>query len=174
MLDLSRTRVKLVTSKGEMVIGFRPDMAPNTVANFVKLAKDGFYNGTRFHRIIRGFMIQGGDPNTKRGATGTPGTGGPGYTIDAEFNELRHVRGVLSMARSRDPNSAGSQFFIMHGKAPALDEHYTAFGQLESGLDVLDSIADTPVRLHPGSGEASVPVEDVWVYAAVVEPVFKQ
>ncbi len=171
-LDLTRTKVRLVTSRGEMVVSFRPDKAPNHVRNFIKLSKEGFYNGTRFHRIIRNFMIQGGCPNTKRGVEGIPGTGSPGYTVDAEFNDIKHVRGILSMARSNDPNSAGSQFFLMHGAAPGLDGKYSAFGQVESGLDVLDAIADTRVQPAPNR-ELSMPAEDVWLYAAVVEPVYK-
>lgn len=119
-----------------------PEYAPNTVNNFIKLASDGFYNGIIFHRVIEGFMIQGGDP------TGT-GTGGPGYSIKGEFtangfkNALRHTRGVLSMARAMHPNSGGSQFFIMHEDAPHLDGQYAAFGKLTDGFDVLDAIAST-------------------------------
>jgi peptidyl-prolyl cis-trans isomerase B (cyclophilin B) len=164
-LDLAKTRVRLVTSKGEMVVSFLPEKAPNTVRNFVKLSKNGFYNQTRFHRVIRGFMIQGGDPNTKPGATGMPGTGTPGYFIDAEFNDTRHVKGVLSMARSANPNSAGCQFFICHANASHLDNQYTAFGKLVEGFDVLDAIATTPV----GPPDGQTPVEPVWVYAAIVE-----
>ena len=119
-----------------------PEIAPNTVANFVTLVQQGFYDGLIFHRVIPGFMIQGGDPQ------GT-GMGGPDYTIKGEFrangfdNNLRHTRGVLSMARSMMPNSAGSQFFIMHARAPHLDGQYAAFGALTSGTDVLDEIAET-------------------------------
>src|SRR5690606_19792668 len=171
-LDLSQTKVRLLTNHGEMLVSFFPEQAPGHVKNFVKLAKDGFYNGTRFHRIIRGFMIQGGDPNTKPGAEGPIGAGGPGYRIDAEFSDIKHVRGILSMARAQDINSAGSQFFVMHGEASSLDGKYSVFGQLESGLDTLDAIAGVRVRPSP-SGEPSVPVEDVHLYAAVVEPVFK-
>lgn len=122
--------------KGELY----PDIAPVTVANFKKLADEKFYDGLTFHRIIKGFMIQGGDP---RG----DGTGGPGYTIKGEFsqngvkNDLKHTRGVLSMARANDPDSAGSQFFIMHQDAPYLDGAYAAFGKITEGLDVLDRIA---------------------------------
>jgi len=119
-----------------------PEIAPITVENFVKLAGSGFYNGLTFHRVIPGFMIQGGCPN------GT-GTGGPGYTIKGEFaangveNNLKHERGVLSMARAMDPNSAGSQFFIMHETSPHLDGQYAAFGKVIEGMDVVDKIADT-------------------------------
>ena len=123
------------------MVEFWPDVAPNHVRNFLKLAQSGFYDGTAFHRVIKNFMIQGGCPNTKEGATGEPGTGDPGYRIPAEFNDVKHVRGILSMARSSDPNSAGCQFFVMHGEAPGLNGQYTAFGQLESGLETLDKIA---------------------------------
>ena len=119
----------------------RPDIAPITVENFVKLAKEGFYNGLTFHRVISGFMIQGGCPQ------GT-GTGGPGYTIKGEFeangvkNDLKHLRGVISMARAMNPDSAGSQFFIMHQDAPHLDGQYAAFGAVTEGMDIIDEIAD--------------------------------
>lgn len=127
---------------GKMTLTLHPEHAPETVANFVKLAKSGFYDGLIFHRVIRGFMIQGGDP------TGT-GRGGPGYQIHGEFaangvnNSLKHTRGVISMARAMDPNSAGSQFFIMHEDAPHLDGQYAAFGVLNDGFDTLDQIAET-------------------------------
>lgn len=127
---------------GVMKAELYPEIAPNTVNNFIALANGGFYNGIVFHRVIEGFMIQGGDP------TGT-GMGGPGYSIKGEFsangfkNDLKHSRGVLSMARSARPNSAGSQFFIMHDNAPHLDGQYAAFGKLTEGYDVLDAIAET-------------------------------
>lgn len=168
-LDLSKTKVLLVTSHGNMIVTLRPDKAPKTVENFVKLSKDGFYNGTKFHRVIRTFMIQGGCPNTKPGATGMPGTGNPGYTIEAEFNDLRHARGVLSMARMNDPNSAGCQFFIMTGERPDLDGRYTAFAQLESGLDTLQKIADVPVT-YGNEPQPSKPTVDVILHAAIVLP----
>ncbi|MEY2983265.1 MAG: hypothetical protein RL562_3492 [Planctomycetota bacterium] len=168
-LDLAKTKVRLITSEGEMVVGFLPDKAPRHVRNFIKLSKDGFYNGTRFHRVISGFMIQGGDPYTKKGSDGQIGTGGSGQRLDAEFSDVKHERGILSMARSADPNSASSQFFVMHGAAPSLDGKYSVFGRLESGLETLDAIAGTPVR-PSRSGEPSEPVEPVWLYAAVVEP----
>ena len=171
-LDLSKTRVRFVTSAGDLVIGFFPDQAPGHVVNMIELCKSGFYDGTRFHRILRGFMVQGGCPNTKLGADGTPGTGGPGYAIPAEFSDIKHVRGIVSMARGSGEDTAGSQFFLMHGAAPHLDGKYSAFGQIEEGLEVLDRIADTPVRPAP-TGEPSVPVQDVWLWAAIVEPVFK-
>lgn len=136
------------TSEGTMVVEFWPDVAPKTVENFKKLAKEGFYNGTAFHRVIKGFMIQGGDPLTKDASKEAMwGTGGPGYTIKAEFNDRSHTRGVISMARSADPDSAGSQFFICHGDPTFLNHQYTAFGKLIKGDDVLDKIANTPT--HP-------------------------
>jgi peptidyl-prolyl cis-trans isomerase B (cyclophilin B) len=136
------------TTEGEMVISFWPDAAPKTVANFKKLAKSGFYDGTCFHRVIKDFMIQGGDPLTKDPTKEQMwGTGDPGYKVDAEFNDHSHVRGVISMARSQDPNSAGSQFFICHGNPKFLDHQYTAFGKLIKGDDVLEKIATTPT--HP-------------------------
>jgi len=136
------------TSEGEMVLEFWPDVAPRHVENFKKLAQKGFYDGTCFHRVIKGFMIQGGDPLTKDEANQSRwGTGGPGYQIKAEFNDKPHVRGVLSLARSTDPTSAGSQFFICHGDQRFLDRQYTAFGKLIKGDDVLDKIATTPTRV---------------------------
>ena len=131
-----------INNGGVMKAELYPEIAPNTVNNFIALANGGFYNGIIFHRVIEGFMIQGGDP------TGT-GMGGPGYSIKGEFsangfkNDLKHSRGVLSMARSARPNSAGSQFFIMHDNAPHLDGQYAAFGKLTEGYDVLDAIAET-------------------------------
>jgi peptidyl-prolyl cis-trans isomerase B (cyclophilin B) len=150
----------LTTSYGEMTVAFWPDVAPKTVENFKKLARDGFYDGTAFHRIIKDFMIQGGCPNTKAGETGIPGTGGPGYKIKAEFNAKSHVRGVISMARSAHPDSAGSQFFICHGDAKFLDRQYTAFGQVIAGDDVLERIATVPTR-SGGGGEKSTPIDRI-------------
>jgi peptidyl-prolyl cis-trans isomerase B (cyclophilin B) len=136
------------TTEGDMVIEFWPEVAPKTVENFKKLAKEGFYDGTCFHRVIKGFMIQGGDPNTKDPAKESQwGMGDPGYKIKAEFNERSHVRGVISMARSNNPDSAGSQFFICHGNPKFLDRQYTTFGKLIKGDDVLEKIATTPT--HP-------------------------
>ncbi len=137
------------TSEGDMVAEFWPDVAPKTVENFKKLARQGFYDGTAFHRVIKGFMIQGGDPLTKdESKRASWGTGDPGYKIAAEFNEKSHIRGVLSMARSNDPNSAGSQFFICHGAPTFLDRQYTAFGKLIKGDEVLEKIATT--KTGPG------------------------
>jgi peptidyl-prolyl cis-trans isomerase B (cyclophilin B) len=157
------------TSYGEITIGFWPDVAPKTVANFKKLAREGFYDGTAFHRIIKGFMIQGGCPNTKEGAGGMPGTGGPGYKVKAEFNAKPHVRGVISMARSQDPDSAGSQFFICHGDARFLDRQYTAFGQLIAGDDVLEQLASVPTR-NAGGGEKSSPIERIAIETVRIVP----
>jgi peptidyl-prolyl cis-trans isomerase B (cyclophilin B) len=132
----------ITTSMGVIEIEFLSNKAPNTIANFRKLAKLEFYDNTKFHRIIKGFMIQGGDPNTKPGATGQPGTGGPGYQVKAEFNDTKHLPGIVSMARSSDPDSAGSQFFIVHEAAPHLDGGYTAFGRVIKGMDVVNKIAN--------------------------------
>ena len=135
----------LTTKFGEVVFKFRKDLAPKTVEAFIKLAKKNFYDGTTFHRVIPGFMIQGGDPNTKPGANSGPaGTGGPGYNLKAEFNKLHHGPGVVSMARSQDPDSAGSQFFICVADADSLDGQYTAFGQVLSGQEVADKIVAEP------------------------------
>ena len=134
------------TSSGEIDVRFFPDVAPNHVKNFIDLAEKGFYNGTKFHRVIPGFMIQGGDPNTISGSPATWGTGGSGKNIDAEFNAVKHKRGILSMARSNAPNSASSQFFIMVADAPSLDNQYTVFGQVTKGMDVADKIVDAPTR----------------------------
>ncbi len=154
------------TSYGDLTIAFWPDVAPKTVENFKKLAREGFYNGTAFHRIIKGFMIQGGCPNTKAGATGQPGTGDPGYKLKAEFNAKSHVRGVISMARSSAPDSAGCQFFICHGDAKFLDRQYTAFGALIKGDDVLERIANVPTK----GSEKSTPIERVEVTAVTLVP----
>jgi peptidyl-prolyl cis-trans isomerase B (cyclophilin B) len=151
------------SSQGEMVIRFWPEVAPKTVENFKKLAREGFYDGTAFHRIVKGFMIQGGDPLTKdSGAEDSWGTGGPGYKIKAEFNDRPHVRGVISMARSQDPDSAGSQFFICLGEARFLDRQYTAFGEVIKGDDVLGRIGDTLTAQSRG-GEKSKPTVRVGV-----------
>jgi peptidyl-prolyl cis-trans isomerase B (cyclophilin B) len=151
------------TSAGDMTLAFWPEVAPKTVENFQTLARKGFYDGTSFHRIVKGFMIQGGDPLTKdAGKEELWGTGDAGYKIKAEFNDRSHQRGVISMARSKNPDSAGSQFFICLGDASFLDRNYTAFGQLISGDDVLSRIADTPVAMN-NSGERSKPATRVTV-----------
>lgn len=157
------------TSHGEMTLAFWPDVAPKTVENFKKLARDGFYDGTAFHRIIKGFMVQGGCPNTKAGASGMAGTGDPGYKLKAEFNAKPHVRGVISMARSSQPDSAGCQFFICHGDARFLDRQYTAFGELVAGDDILEKIANIPTK-SGGGGEKSTPIERIEVQSITIVP----
>jgi peptidyl-prolyl cis-trans isomerase B (cyclophilin B) len=135
-----------VTSKGqaigEIVLKFFPDVAPAHVNNFIKLCKEGFYNGTTFHRVIPGFMIQGGDPNSKNPDRSSHGMGGPGYKVKAEFNSKLHKRGIVSMARANDPDSAGSQFFICVGDANFLDWQYTVFGEVVGGMEVADKIVN--------------------------------
>ena len=133
-----------VKDLGVITLEFYPDRAPNHVENFKKLASAEFYDGTRFHRVIPGFMIQGGDPNTKEPDTSKWGTGGPGYQIDAEFSQAPHLRGTLSMARSQDPDSAGSQFFICVDRSSFLDGQYTVFGKVVDGMDVADRIVNAP------------------------------
>jgi peptidyl-prolyl cis-trans isomerase B (cyclophilin B) len=158
------------TSEGEMVAEFWPEVAPNTVENFKKLARSGFYDGTAFHRIVKGFMIQGGDPLTKDPAKESRyGTGDPGYKIKAEFNDRSHERGVLSMARSSDPDSAGSQFFICLANVSRLDHQYTTFGKIIKGDDVLGKIGDTEVTTSD-SGERSKPTKRVTVDSIKIVP----
>jgi len=150
--ELSDIEAVILTDFGEMIAEFNPDKAPGTVANFIDLSLKGFYDGLTFHRIIPGFMIQGGCPNGN-------GTGDPGYMIKAEFSDIQHVKGTLSMARSADPDSAGCQFFIVHGTSPHLDENYTAFGKLISGFEALDKITEVQVTNQRGGNEISRPVE---------------
>lgn len=158
------------TQHGEMVVEFWADVAPKTVENFKTLAKKGFYDGTAFHRIVRGFMIQGGDPLTKDAAMEARwGTGGPGHHVRAEFNKRPHRRGVISMARSSDPDSAGSQFFICLGDAAFLDGKYTAFGTLLKGDDVLGKLGDVATRIA-GGGEKSRPVDRQGVESVRIVP----
>jgi len=160
----------LKTSEGEMVIAFWPEVAPNTVANFIKLAKAGFYNGTAFHRIIKDFMIQGGDPLSKDPSKEAEwGTGHAEENIKAEFNDRHHDFGVISMARARDPDSASSQFFICLGPTPQLDGKYTCFGKLIKGEDVLRKLGDTPVGPSPG-GEKSRPTSHVVLESVKIVP----
>lgn len=135
---------ELHTSAGEIDIRFFPDVAPNHVKNFIDLAEKGFYNGTKFHRVIPEFMIQGGDPNTISGSPSTWGIGGSGKNVNAEFSSVKHKRGIVSMARSADPNSASSQFFIMVAEYPSLDGKYSAFGHVTKGMDVADKIVSAP------------------------------
>ena len=158
------------TSEGEMVIQFWTDAAPKTIENFKKLARSGFYDGTIFHRIVKGFMIQGGDPNSKDPKKeNSYGTGDPGYKIKAEFNDHSHDRGVLSMARSQDPDSAGSQFFICLASVTRLDHQYTTFGKLIKGDDVLEKIGNTDVTMS-SSGESSKPTKRVVVESVKIVP----
>lgn len=141
---MSGTTATLRTNHGEIKIGFKPEVAPNHVENFLNLARSGFYDGTRFHRVIPGFMIQGGDPNSKSSDRSMHGTGGPGHHVNAEFSDVKHTRGIISAARTSDPNSAGSQFFIMVANSPHLDGQYSAFGEVISGLEVVDKIVALP------------------------------
>jgi peptidyl-prolyl cis-trans isomerase B (cyclophilin B) len=141
---VKETIAVIETGFGNVELKFFPDVAPNHVDNFIKLAKEGFYDGTTFHRVIPGFMIQGGDPNSKDPDRSRHGTGGPGYKLKAEFNERSHVRGTLSMARSGHPDSAGSQFFICLASVPHLDGQYTVFGEVVSGIEVVDKIVSQP------------------------------
>ncbi len=158
--DSKNEVVVMKTSEGEMTFELWPDVAPKTVENFKKLIKEGFYDGTAFHRIVKGFMVQGGDPLTKDPANESRyGTGGPGYSVKAEFNDKSHERGVLSMARSNDPDSAGSQFFICLAHVARLDHQYTTFGKLIKGDDVLTKLGSTPVKFS--NGENSKPEQRV-------------
>ncbi len=151
-----------VKDRGTIKVQLMPEVAPNTVKNFISLVNKGFYDGLRFHRVIKGFMIQGGDPNGN-------GTGGPGYSIKGEFdangfkNPLKHERGVISMARAMNPNSAGSQFFIMHYTSPHLDRQYAAFGKVLEGMEVVDEIADVTVNYR------DEPVQPVVIEKATCE-----
>ena len=138
------TDVIVKTSFGNIKFNLMSDIAPETVRNFSQLAKSGFYNGTLFHRIIPGFMIQGGDPNTKNPDKSTWGQGGPGYNLKAEFNTRSHLRGIVSMARATDPDSAGSQFFIITSDSTFLDRQYTVFGEVVEGMEVADKIVNLP------------------------------
>ena len=140
--SLTGVTARMETSAGNMTFAFFPDKAPKHVENFVKLAEKGFYDGTTFHRVIPGFMIQGGDPNTKdpKGSRERHGTGGPGYTIKAEFNDTPHTRGVVSMARAQSPDSAGCQFFIVVKDSHFLDNQYTVFGKVVRGMEAADQV----------------------------------
>jgi peptidyl-prolyl cis-trans isomerase B (cyclophilin B) len=146
MTEATTPRATIETKFGAIEVELFPDKAPGHVKNFLDLARKGFYDGTTFHRVIPGFMIQGGDPNTKEpnAPRERHGTGGPGYTIKAEFNDTAHRRGVLSMARSQDPNSAGCQFFICVADAGFLDRQYTAFGRVVSGIEAADKVVSAP------------------------------
>ena len=143
--DASDNEVAVIeTTLGDIELELQNDIAPGHVKNFKDLAGKGFYDGTSFHRVIPGFMIQGGDPNTKSDDRSTHGMGGPGYTIKAEFSSTPHTRGVLSMARSQDPDSAGSQFFVVVKDSSFLDNQYTVFGRVTKGMEVVDKIVSVP------------------------------
>jgi len=158
------------TTEGDMVVQFWTDAAPNTIENFKKLARQGFYDGTIFHRIVKEFMIQGGDPNSKDPAKeNSYGQGGPGYNIKAEFNDHSHDRGVISMARSSDPDSAGSQFFICLAPVHRLDHQYTTFGKVIKGQDVLEKIGDIPVTKN-SMGEPSKPAKRIVIESIKIVP----
>ena len=158
------------TSEGDMVVRFWNDAAPNTIENFKKLARSGFYDGTIFHRVVKGFMIQGGDPNSKDPAKENKyGEGGPGYKIKAEFNNHSHERGVISMAREPNPDSAGSQFFICLAPVTRLDHQYTTFGKLSKGNDVLDKIGEAPVTRN-SAGEMSKPTKRIVIESIKIVP----
>jgi len=150
-----------VEGHGEMVMELLPGVAPKTVENFKKLVREGFYDGTTFHRVVPGFMIQGGDPNTKDRDPRNDGLGGPGYRIEAEFNGTPHLRGVVSMARKASPDTAGSQFFIVVEDSPHLDRQYTAFGRLVSGIEVADKIVAVPRDQYGRHGPPNRPLDDV-------------
>jgi peptidyl-prolyl cis-trans isomerase B (cyclophilin B) len=169
-MNTSNEVALIKTSEGEMVVEFWKDAAPNTIENFKKLARSGFYNGTIFHRIVKGFMIQGGDPTSKDPAKERSyGMGDPGYKIKAEFNDHPHERGVLSMARGPDADSAGSQFFICLAPQPRLDHQYTTFGKLIKGDDVLEKIGNTPVTRN-STGEISKPTRRVTIEKIDIAP----
>ncbi len=150
---MAETTAVIETKFGNITLKFFPDVAPGHVKNFIDLARKGFYDGTTFHRVIPGFMIQGGDPNSKNPDKRTHGTGGPGYTIKAEFNDRPHKRGTLSMARAMNPDSAGSQFFICVKDSPFLNRQYTVFGEVVSGMDVVDKIVSQPRDQHDNPNE---------------------
>lgn len=154
--------VDVKTDLGTITFRFFPEIAPNHVRNFIDLAEQGFYNGTRFHRVIPGFVIQGGDPNTKTDNRGIWGMGGTGKNVKAEFNSINHRPGILSMARSGHPDSASSQFFIVVGDASFLDNQYTVFGEVASGMDVANRI------VAERSGEP--PANPVKIESATVRP----
>jgi len=162
--DVVPEDVVIETKFGNMELKLFPDVAPGHVENFLKLAKSGFYDGTLFHRVIPGFMIQGGDPNSKGTDRSTHGTGGPGYSIDAEFNDKPHVRGTLSMARSRNPDSAGSQFFIVVKESSFLNRQYTVFGEVVSGMEVADEIVSQARDARDN------PMERIEMKIRIIEP----
>jgi peptidyl-prolyl cis-trans isomerase B (cyclophilin B) len=161
---MEQTTATIETKFGEITLKFFPEVAPNHVNNFIELARDGFYDGTIFHRIVPGFVIQGGDPNTKSNDRSRYGTGGPGYTLKAEFSKLPHKRGTLSMARAAHPDSAGSQFFICVTDTPFLDGEYTVFGEVVKGMDVVDKIVSQP------KDQRDNPIDRVEMKVKIAEP----
>ena len=166
---LNGIKARIETNHGDIEVEFYPDKAPIHVYSFITRAESGFYNGTQFHRVIPGFMIQGGDPNSKDGDKLNNGQGGPINSIPHEFNDIEHVRGILSMARVGDVEAgAGSQFFIMHDRAAHLDNQYTAFGRVTSGLDVVDSIATTETYGRQNQRLSNHPVEPAVIERIVV------
>ena len=160
---MAETKAVIETKFGNIELKFFPDVAPGHVNNFIELAKKGFYDGTTFHRIIPGFMIQGGDPNSKDPDRSKHGMGGPGYTIKAEFNEKPHKRGTLSMARAANPDSAGSQFFVCVADAPFLNKQYTVFGEVVSGMEVAEKI------VNQSRDKSDNPLERVEMKVKVIE-----
>ncbi len=160
---MSETKAVIETKFGNMELRFFPEVAPQHVSNFIDLAKKGFYDGTTFHRVIPGFMIQGGDPNSKHPDRSKHGMGGPGYTLKAEFNDKQHKRGILSMARAQHPDSAGSQFFICVADAFFLDRQYTVFGEVVSGMEVADQIVSQP------RDRADNPIDRIEMKVKVIE-----
>jgi cyclophilin family peptidyl-prolyl cis-trans isomerase len=155
----------IVTKHGKIILEFYPDVAPKTVMNFCKLANSGFYDHLLFHRIVPGFVIQGGDPNTRRiDNRQLWGTGGPGWTIESEFSSLKHTRGIISMARSHDPNSAGSQFFIVLKDSYFLDGNYTIFGKVLNGMEVVDAIAS----ITTDSNDAPLNIQDAEIMSVKI------
>jgi peptidyl-prolyl cis-trans isomerase B (cyclophilin B) len=160
---MSETKVIIETSFGNMEIQFFPEVAPTHVSSFIELAKKGFYDGTTFHRVIPGFMIQGGDPNSRSPDRSKHGMGGPGFTLKAEFNDKKHKRGILSMARSQHPDSAGSQFFICVADASFLDRKYTVFGEVVSGMEAADKIVNRP------RDKADNPIERIEMKMKIIE-----
>ena len=165
---MAQTKAIIETTLGKIELKFFPEAAPNHVDNFITLAKEGFYDGTAFHRVIPGFMIQGGDPKSKSHNRAGHGSGGPGYAIKAEFNDISHKKGILSMARSSNPDSAGSQFFICVADSPWLDGQYTVFGEVTSGMDVADRIVS-----QPKDGRDN-PIERVEMKIKIIEPAVEE
>lgn len=176
-VNASNARAVIKTKLGDIEIKFLPDVAPKHVENFMKLAKSGFYNGTIFHRVIPGFMIQGGDPNTKDSLRKEAyGQGGPGHNVKAEFSDLPHKRGVVSMARAQDPDSAGSQFFVVVEESRFLDRKYTIFGEVVKGIGVADKIVALPrVMCQTGApspadkGPCDNPIDRIEMTVTIIE-----